>query len=246
MTCRARSSPPAASHELAPGRERRTVAVVNTGDRPIQVGSHFHFARRQPGAGVRSDGRGRLSPRRARRARRCASSPASMSRSALVALAGTAHRPGSADPPVSEIDRDRYAALYGPTTGDRVRLADTDLFIEVERDLTGPPGDEAVFGGGKTIRESMLQGRRHPRRRRPRRRDHQRPRARPPRHRQGRRRDPRRPHRRARQGRQPRHRRRRPPGAADRRRAPRSSPARAASSPPAASTATSTSSRRRS
>jgi len=34
----------AGSHELAPGRERRTVAVVNTGDRPIQVGSHFHFA----------------------------------------------------------------------------------------------------------------------------------------------------------------------------------------------------------
>jgi urease subunit alpha len=59
---------------------------------------------------------------------------------------------------MSEIDRARYAELYGPTTGDRVRLADTDLFVEVERDLTGPPGDEAVFGGGKTIRESMLQG----------------------------------------------------------------------------------------
>jgi len=59
---------------------------------------------------------------------------------------------------VSEIDRARYAELYGPTTGDRLRLADTDLFIEVEDDLTGPAGDEAVFGGGKTIRESMLQG----------------------------------------------------------------------------------------
>ena len=56
------------------------------------------------------------------------------------------------------IDRGRYAALYGPTTGDRVRLADTDIIVEVEADLTGPPGDEAVFGGGKTIRESMLQG----------------------------------------------------------------------------------------
>ena len=56
------------------------------------------------------------------------------------------------------IDRGRYAALYGPTTGDRVRLADTDIIIEVESDLTGPPGDEAVFGGGKTVRESMLQG----------------------------------------------------------------------------------------
>jgi len=56
------------------------------------------------------------------------------------------------------LDRDRYAGLYGPTVGDRFRLADTDLWIEVEQDLTGPPGDEAVFGGGKTIRESMAQG----------------------------------------------------------------------------------------
>jgi len=56
------------------------------------------------------------------------------------------------------VARDRYAALYGPTVGDRVRLADTELLIEVEADLTGPPGDEAVFGGGKTIRESMAQG----------------------------------------------------------------------------------------
>ncbi len=59
---------------------------------------------------------------------------------------------------MTDIDRARFAELYGPTTGDRVRLADTDLFIEVEADLTGPPGDEAVFGGGKTIRESMQQG----------------------------------------------------------------------------------------
>jgi len=54
--------------------------------------------------------------------------------------------------------RDRYGELYGPTAGDRLRLADTDLWIEIEQDLTGPPGDEAVFGGGKTIRESMAQG----------------------------------------------------------------------------------------
>lgn len=57
---------------------------------------------------------------------------------------------------MAEISRDRYRALYGPTTGDRIRLADTDLFIEVERDdCVG--GDEAVFGGGKVIRESMGQ-----------------------------------------------------------------------------------------
>jgi urease subunit alpha len=57
---------------------------------------------------------------------------------------------------VTSIGRDRYAALYGPTTGDRIRLADTDLLIEVTEDRCGP-GDEAVFGGGKTIRESMAQ-----------------------------------------------------------------------------------------
>jgi urease subunit alpha len=56
-----------------------------------------------------------------------------------------------------EIDRKRYAAIYGPTTGDQVRLADTDLWIEIERDYTFG-GEEAVFGGGKSIRESMAQG----------------------------------------------------------------------------------------
>jgi len=55
------------------------------------------------------------------------------------------------------IDRGRYARLYGPTAGDRIRLADTDLLIEVERDLAAGGGDEAVFGGGKVIRESMGQ-----------------------------------------------------------------------------------------
>jgi urease subunit alpha len=56
-----------------------------------------------------------------------------------------------------EISRERYAALYGPTTGDQVRLGDTDLWIEVEEDRTAG-GEEAVFGGGKSIRESMAQG----------------------------------------------------------------------------------------
>lgn len=56
-----------------------------------------------------------------------------------------------------EISRAQYAALYGPTTGDQVRLGDTDLWIEVEDDLV-IGGEEAVFGGGKSIRESMAQG----------------------------------------------------------------------------------------
>ncbi len=54
------------------------------------------------------------------------------------------------------ISRAAYAAMYGPTTGDRVRLADTELFIEVERDLT-TYGEEVKFGGGKVIRDGMGQ-----------------------------------------------------------------------------------------
>ncbi|WP_274961027.1 urease subunit alpha [Lentibacter algarum] len=55
-----------------------------------------------------------------------------------------------------QIPRTQYAAMYGPTTGDRLRLADTDLIIEVERDLT-IYGEEVKFGGGKTIRDGMGQ-----------------------------------------------------------------------------------------
>ena len=54
------------------------------------------------------------------------------------------------------ISRARYAAIYGPTTGDRVRLADTDLIAEVERDFT-VYGDECKFGGGKVLRDGMGQ-----------------------------------------------------------------------------------------
>jgi urease subunit alpha len=57
---------------------------------------------------------------------------------------------------MADLSRSRYALLYGPTAGDRIRLADTALTIEVERDLCAG-GDEAVFGGGKVIRESMGQ-----------------------------------------------------------------------------------------
>jgi urease subunit alpha len=53
-----------------------------------------------------------------------------------------------------EVDREDYAELYGPTEGDRIRLGDTELFVEVEEDLR-TPGDEAVFGGGKTLRDGL-------------------------------------------------------------------------------------------
>ena len=59
---------------------------------------------------------------------------------------------------MAEISRAAYRRLLGPTTDDRIRLADTNLFVQVERDLC-VGGDEVIFGGGKVIRESMGQSR---------------------------------------------------------------------------------------
>ena len=58
-----------------------------------------------------------------------------------------------------KIKRAAYADMFGPTTGDKVRLADTDLIIEVEKDFT-VYGEEVKFGGGKVIRDGMGQSRR--------------------------------------------------------------------------------------
>ena len=55
-----------------------------------------------------------------------------------------------------EIPRKKYVDLFGPTTGDKIRLGDTDLIIEIEKDLLRY-GDESVFGGGKSIRDGMAQ-----------------------------------------------------------------------------------------
>ena len=55
---------------------------------------------------------------------------------------------------MAKISRQQYADLYGPTTGDKIRLGDTDLYIEIEKDLR-VYGEEAVYGGGKTLRDGM-------------------------------------------------------------------------------------------
>src|SRR3954453_12357086 len=60
------------------------------------------------------------------------------------------------EPLMAKISRFSYAQMFGPTTGDKVRLADTELFIEVEKDLT-VYGEEVKFGGGKVIRDGMGQ-----------------------------------------------------------------------------------------
>ncbi len=64
---------------------------------------------------------------------------------------------------MAHINKRAYAEMFGPTVGDRVRLADTDLIVEVEKDLTlqaGGYGEEVKFGGGKTIRDGMAQSQR--------------------------------------------------------------------------------------
>ena len=64
---------------------------------------------------------------------------------------------------MARISRRAYADMYGPTVGDRLRLADTALVIEIEQDHTlraGGYGEEVKFGGGKTIRDGMGQSQR--------------------------------------------------------------------------------------
>ena len=146
-----------ASSSSTPGARRATLRVMNTGDRPIQVGSHFHFADVNDGAGVRPRRGARASGSTCRPGRRCASSPAPTATCTLVALGGARKRAGTADRAMTGSTASATARCYGPTVGDKLRLADTDLWLEVEEDRC-VGGDEAVFGGGKTIRESMLQG----------------------------------------------------------------------------------------
>ncbi|MCE0764532.1 urease subunit alpha [Pseudonocardia kujensis] len=74
-------------------------------------------------------------------------------------MSSTPPTPPTPSAAVPRIERGRYADLFGPTTGDRIRLADTNLLIEVTEDRSrgAASGDEVLFGGGKVIRESMGQ-----------------------------------------------------------------------------------------
>ncbi|KAK2460154.1 hypothetical protein APHAL10511_007833 [Amanita phalloides] len=170
------------------GRRRIKLRVTNIGDRPIQVGSHYHFVETNPylcfdrakayamrldipsGTAVRFE-------------------PGDVKTVTLVALAGKqkisggnkfassilkfsgldvrelkvqdgfSHVPEPGSLEVMEdtvMDRESYISMFGPTVGDRVRLGDTSLWVEVEWDAT-TYGDEVKFGGGKTIREGMGQ-----------------------------------------------------------------------------------------
>jgi len=154
--------------------------VRNTGDRPVQVGSHYHLAAANPALEMdRAIATGmrlavpagtsvRFEPGIERVVRVV---PLGGSRTVLGLRldapdpsevpdhGGAAY--GTAMGGTWTVERSRYATLYGPTEGDRVRLADTDLLLQVTEDRCRGPhgGDEAVFGGGKVIRESMGQAR---------------------------------------------------------------------------------------
>lgn len=148
------------------GREVTRLTVLNAADRPVQVGSHYHFAEANPGLEFdRAAARGKrlnvaAGDRRALRARHPRRRRTRAPHAAPGSCRGCAGRREARSMP--EISRGAYADLFGPTTGDRIRLADTDLLVEIEEDRSGGPGasgDEAVFGGGKVIRESMGQSR---------------------------------------------------------------------------------------
>ncbi|KAH8809279.1 hypothetical protein F5884DRAFT_883324 [Xylogone sp. PMI_703] len=176
--------------KLNEGRKRIKLKVTSKGDRPIQIGSHYHFIEtnrqlefdRIKAYGYRLDIPAGTSVRFEpgdtktvtlveiggrkviRGGNHIAAGPVDSSRAEELAVrlrdAGFSHVPepagDAAHIDMFEIDREAYVAMFGPTVGDKVRLGFTDLWIQVEKDLTYY-GDECKFGGGKTIREGMGQ-----------------------------------------------------------------------------------------
>ncbi|GAB7388383.1 urease subunit alpha [Bacillaceae bacterium] len=153
-------------------RKTVTLTVVNRGDRPVQVGSHFHFYEVNPELDFdREKAKGMRLHIPAGTAVRF--EPGEEKVVTLVAYGGKqevyGHRgqvSGSTKGDVARLPvsvqeglplaRNAYVGMFGPTTGDKVRLADTDLVIEVEKDFT-VYGDECKFGGGKVLRDGMGQ-----------------------------------------------------------------------------------------
>ncbi|KAJ8580827.1 Metallo-dependent hydrolase, partial [Rhizopogon salebrosus TDB-379] len=172
------------------GRKRIRLKVTNNGDRPIQVGSHYHFTEtngalefdRVKANGMRLDIPAGTAVRfepgthESKTVTLCAIAGnktitggnliASLMGDALkkgthiekgVLLETFSHCPEPGDLEVHEdttIGREEYISMYGPTVGDRIRLGDTNLWVEIESDAA-IYGDEVKFGGGKSIRKGM-------------------------------------------------------------------------------------------
>src|SRR5471030_907783 len=157
--------------ELNKGSNPIHIEVSNTGDRPIQVGSHYHFFEtndalkfdRKRAKGMRLDIAAgtavRFEPGQSRTVRLTPYLGARESHGFQAKVSGKLGpivKVGPSNEGPTRISRAAYAGMFGPTTGDKVRLADTDLFIEVEKDHT-VYGEEVKFGGGKVIRDGMGQ-----------------------------------------------------------------------------------------
>uniref|UniRef100_A0A093V0S6 Urease n=1 Tax=Talaromyces marneffei PM1 TaxID=1077442 RepID=A0A093V0S6_TALMA len=175
---------------LSEGRKRIKLKVMSKGDRPIQVGSHYHFIETNPqlhfdrerAYGYRLDIAAgtsiRFEPGDTKTVTLVeiggnkiisggnflASGKVDISRVEAILTklqqAGFAHEPeptadASLIAPFS-MEREAYVRMFGPTTGDLVRLGATNLWVKVEKDLTHY-GDECTFGGGKSLREGMGQ-----------------------------------------------------------------------------------------
>jgi urease alpha subunit len=160
--------------ELNKGRNPVTIEVANTGDRPIQVGSHYHFFEtndalkfdRKRAKGMRLDIAAgtavRFEPGQSRTVRLTPYMGGRESHGFQARVSdklGPIVKVGPSNQGPTRISRSAYAHMFGPTVGDKVRLADTELFIEVEKDHT-TYGEEVKFGGGKVIRDGMGQSQR--------------------------------------------------------------------------------------
>ncbi|KAL4891693.1 hypothetical protein BDV59DRAFT_181516 [Aspergillus ambiguus] len=175
---------------LNEGRKRIKLKVMSKGDRPIQVGSHYHFIETNPqlhfdrlraygyrldipaGTSVRFEPGDtktvtlvQIAGHQVIQGGNCvASGKVDVSRADEILqrlqVGGFAHLPDpAADAALVEpftMDREIYARMFGPTTGDLVRLGLTNLWVRVEKDYTHY-GDECSFGGGKSLRDGMAQ-----------------------------------------------------------------------------------------
>lgn len=154
------------------GRAVQTLSVKNTGDRPIQIGSHYHFAEvndalefdRDKAMGFRlnilSGTAVRFEPGQAREVELVEFGGNKAVFGFAGRVMGQAKSPlDIATLPTSQkaVPRQMYAEHFGLTVGDKLRLADTELWLEVEKDFT-TYGEEVKFGGGKVIRDGMGQG----------------------------------------------------------------------------------------